>query len=235
MESVLEKVRKLLKLAADQAATEGERDNAMRMAHKLLAKHNLSMVDVDKHTRIEGRSNENLQTFGMKWCREIAKCMADLFFCSYYYGDKENATKLNHYFVGKESNAVTAALMTEYVIASILKECRSKFKHNLCPESRNFAIGAADSVWAKVQELKKEPVPMGDGSMAIVPASYFEQEKHANGEWMEAKGIKLVSVKNRAQGIKDWQAYNAGREYGDGINLNQQVAAKDRVQLENKS
>jgi hypothetical protein len=234
METVLTKVRKLLKLAADQAATEGERDNAMRMAHKLLAKHNLDMVDVDKHIRKEGRSKEELQTFGMKWCRDVAKAMGELFFCKYFYGEKLNATKLQHFFVGKESNAVTASLMTEYVIASILKECRSKYKHNLSPESRNFAIGAADAIWVKVQLMKKEPVPTGDGSFAIVPMSYYDQEIEANMEWLKGQGTELVTVKNRAQGIKDYAAYGAGREYGNGINLNQQVAAKDQIQLENK-
>ncbi len=50
-EKVLDKVRKLLALANNEAASEGERDNAMRMAHKLLTMHQLEMADVDAHTR----------------------------------------------------------------------------------------------------------------------------------------------------------------------------------------
>lgn len=46
MNPILEKVKKLLALAGNAGATEGERDNALRMAHGLLAKHNLDMADL---------------------------------------------------------------------------------------------------------------------------------------------------------------------------------------------
>ena len=42
---ILARVRKLLNLANNAAATEGERDNAMRMAHATLAKYNLSLAE----------------------------------------------------------------------------------------------------------------------------------------------------------------------------------------------
>jgi hypothetical protein len=49
-EWVLERVRKLLALGTNAGATEGERDNAMRMAHALLAKYNLDMAQVQMET-----------------------------------------------------------------------------------------------------------------------------------------------------------------------------------------
>jgi len=43
---IIEKIQKLLALGSCTGATDGERDNALRMAHGLLLKHNLSMVKV---------------------------------------------------------------------------------------------------------------------------------------------------------------------------------------------
>ena len=61
MEKILDKVKKLLAVANNEAATEGERDNALRMAHNMLAKHNLAMADLDEHNKLEGR-DEYLST-----------------------------------------------------------------------------------------------------------------------------------------------------------------------------
>jgi hypothetical protein len=57
MNPILEKVKKLLALANDKGATEGERDNALRMAHGMLAKHNLDMSDLHRHVQHHGRTN----------------------------------------------------------------------------------------------------------------------------------------------------------------------------------
>ena len=66
---IIEKIKKLLALAADSGATEGERDNAIRMAHGLLAKHNLDMAQVTASQQIEGREKYQNDTWGMLWCR----------------------------------------------------------------------------------------------------------------------------------------------------------------------
>ena len=137
---ILEKVKKLLALANNSGASEGERENALRMASGLLAKHNLDMADLDKHLEQEGREDHLNVTWSMQWALIISQQVAKLFFCKHYYGKKINGTKCEHHFVGKTSNATTAALMSEYIITSVLQECRKNWKHNLAPESRSFAV-----------------------------------------------------------------------------------------------
>jgi len=70
---IIEKIKKLLALAADSGATEGERDNAIRMAHGLLAKHNLDMAQVTASQQIEGREKYQNDTWGMLWCRQVSQ------------------------------------------------------------------------------------------------------------------------------------------------------------------
>lgn len=45
-EKIINRVKKMMALANDSAASDGERENALRMSYALMAKHNLDMTDV---------------------------------------------------------------------------------------------------------------------------------------------------------------------------------------------
>ncbi|MDD5323648.1 MAG: DUF2786 domain-containing protein [Methylococcales bacterium] len=230
MNPILEKVKKLLALANDAGASEGERDNALRMAHGLLAKHNLDMADLQKHLQQEGREDYCNETFGMVWCRRVSAAVAKLFFCKYYYGRKINGTKIKHHFVGKASNAATAALMAEYIISSILSECRKRWKHNLAPESRSFALGAARVINERVDVMIAEAKPEGSASTSLIVQNLYKTEAEANEEFIKAAGTSLTSTKVRQTSFIG-SAYAAGKAHGQTIGLNTQVANKDHLRL----
>lgn len=232
MEKILDKVKKLLAVANNEAATEGERDNALRMAHNMLAKHNLAMADLDEHNKLEGRDEMLLETFQMKWCCHVAHNVAKLFFCSYYSGQKINATKGTHYFVGKESNAVTAMLMTEYIIKSILKECRTRWGHNLAPESRSFSLGASAKIAERVRHMLANVDTMEgvNAANALIIHDLYRTEADANEAFIKSRGVLLVTKKTKQSSVNS-AAYNSGKEFGNGISLNGQVANKSNLRL----
>jgi len=230
MNPILERVKKLLALANDKGASEGERDNALRMAHGMLAKHNLDMADLQQHMEQEGREDYCNDTFGMRWCQQISDSIAKLFFCEYYSGGKVNGTKIHHHFVGKTSNATTAALLSEYVITSILSECRKRWKHNLAPESRSFSIGASDKIWYRVQEMIKEAKPEGGNSTSLVIVELYKTEMEANEMLLKRSGTSLVTSKSKNTSV-NVEAYSAGKEYGNGIGLNAQVTNRNQLKL----
>lgn len=227
---ILDKVKKLLALANDAGASEGERDNALRMAHGLLAKHNLDMNDLQQHLQIEDREDYVNETFGMLWCRQVSNSIAKLFFCKYYFGKKVNGTKMQHHFVGKTSNAGTAALMAEYVISSILKECRTHFKHNLAPESRSFSRGATARINDRVNEMIKEARPEGATSTSLVVVELYKTEADANEAFIKASGTSLITRK-AANTKVDMRAYKAGNEFGGKIGLNNQVTNRSQLKI----
>lgn len=232
-ERILDKVKKLLALANNAGATEGERDNALRMAHNMLAKHNLAMRDLEEHEQQEGREEVKSETFGMQWCRAIARDMANLFFCKTYLGGKLNATRMTYYFVGKESNAVTAQLMTEYLINNILKECRKRYGHNLAPESRSFALGAADVINNRVYHMMKSNAPVEGVSAAnaLVIHELYKSEAEANEAFIAKNVGKLVKYGKSSNAGVNSAHYNAGGAYGSTINLNTQIANPSRLKL----
>lgn len=225
-ERILDKVKKLLALAANEAASEGERENALRMAHNLLAAHNLAMSDLHNHEKQEPRDKIHLETFHMVWCRLVANETANLFFCKYVQGDKINATKGCHYFIGKESNVVTASYMTEYLISSILKQCRKLYKHNLAPESRSFAIGAANALILRMRKMREqESAPsMGTG---IVLYDVYKSEAEHNAAYMKTIGFNVVTQKVKSSMVQSG-TYDLGKAYGQIISINEQVSGSPK-------
>lgn len=220
-EKIIDKIKKLLAIANDSAASEGERDNALRMAHNFLIKHNLEMKDLQEHEIKENRIFERLETFQMKWCKGVAQSIAELFFCKMFTEGKVNGTKGRYCFVGKESNATTAAVMTEYVISSILKEARKLYGSNLAPESTSFGHGAKVKLWQRVKEMiKTTSISEGTG---LVVVEMYKQEQNANNEFISQGGIKLVPSKSKKTAISNLAAFGAGSVFGNKIDLNLQV------------
>ena len=153
----LERVRKMLALAHDAAASEGERDNALRMAHATLAKHNLSLVDAETTTS-ERRVDLALETLCWPWMRTTAHGVAELFFCKYFFvRTRKNYVK--HYFVGLKSNATTASELAQYVVDSITKEAAKAKRAAPFADSDfvvSFCKGAAHRVYVRCERLRAE-------------------------------------------------------------------------------
>lgn len=238
---VMARVRKMMALANDAAASEGERDNAMRMAHATLAKYNLSMAEAEAAGEVvqEKRGPGTLQTRSRPWIRQCGGAIARLFFCEYFY-IKTGQNHMKSYFVGKESNVLTAIEITQYVVQSILKEgaARAKvegFGHEVAWRV-SFQKGATERVVARCYQLRadaeKASKPAVSTGTSLVLASVYESERKANELVIKDElKIKLVTAKSRETAPGD--GYHAGLEYGDKVGLHRQVGGKpnDRKQI----
>lgn len=226
-EKIMDRVKKMMAIANCAGASEGERDNALRMSYNLLAKYNLTMVDVDAAVREkeDPRQATCAPGWSMTWAKHIYHSMADLFFCSYFSSTKINAAKCQHYIVGKESNATTARLMAEYIVTSILKETRTRYGHALVPEARAFSIGAMNKLSQRVKELKKQAQDEQQTvrGTALVLANLYQSEKQANQLIVDSQfNVRIKPTRTKSVNAT---AYNEGKEFGAGINLSPQVGA----------
>jgi len=228
---ILDRVRKMLALANDSAATEGERDNALRMAYNLLAKHNLTVEDVKargQQPAEEERIDNAFTSWSQPWARTVFHAVAKLFFCNYYTSGKLSSTKMRHIYVGKVSNATTAALMGEYLVTSILRECRKLYRENLSPKSRAFATGAADRIYWRVADMIREQGAATPGT-ALVLANVYTQEKQGNDAHALALWGELKAGKSRERAEVDRAAYRAGSEFGAKASLSAQLGTEEDV------
>lgn len=228
---VIERVRKLLALANDAAATEGERDNALRMAYATLAKHNIDLASVGSTQPQEAREEMRATMSIYPWARGIAHSIAGLFFCEYYFA--RGAGKLaEHYFVGRTSNAITASEMAQYIVQNVFKELRKRFGSETSPEARGFATGVEAALRTRCYQMRKAATDQhapqtaeavsGASGGALVLADFYKAETDANKAWIAAHVTGLKVAKDRTKDVRA-SAYRAGQEHGKTISLNAQI------------
>jgi hypothetical protein len=240
--NVVSRVRKLLALGNNAAATEGERDNALRMAYATMAKYNIAATDVkDAEHGIANEPRERQSTtFSVyPWARAIAHTLAGMFFCEYFYQRGYKGKQAEHFFVGKQSNAITANEMAVYVVNSVFKELRQRYGTDTSPEARSFATGVADKLRTRVYELRSaaeresaqearkaaaDALALGHTpGTALVLAAHYEQERKLNREWIEQHEGPLKTTTDRTKQEIKGSAYAAGKDYGAKVSLHRQV------------
>lgn len=227
-DKIIDRIKKMLALANDLAASEGERDNALRMAYNTMAKYNIDMATVEAKGKEEARIDFQNQSFSWTWATHINKIIGDLFFCKCYMSQRVNGTQIIYHFVGKESNAMTAAVMADWIVKSILKEGRKLYGQNTAPGTRQFATGAMHALNRRVKEIIEEAKKANEAATpgtALVLASLYDTEAEKNDLMMPDN---LRSKKSRAAKINDFGAYVAGKQFGNSINLNKQVGEEAR-------
>lgn len=224
-DKILNRIKKMMALAGDAAATEGERDNALRMSYKLLAKHNLTMLDVDGHGHIpqELRESAKANFVVYPWARNIANQVSKLFFCNYYFIPSGSGKQATHHFVGKTSNAETAAYLAEFVVRSVLREATSLYRSAIAPEARSFAVGVCSKLRERIAAMQKNVESQEKTGTALVLLNFRESETRANELWLSQQGVVLKTGVNRSKGVGDINAYNAGRTFGASVSLSPQT------------
>lgn len=231
-DKVLERIKKMIALGNDSAATEGERETALRMAYNLLAKHNLSISDLPGDQSNEVRERQDIVISADKWARSLAHAVAKLFFCKYFYSSTGTSGKDKHCFVGRQSNVITARYMSEYLIKSVKREATARYKSPTSPHGRSFCVGTVDSVRKRVEQMLQQDTESTPGT-ALVLVGVHKREAAANDKWLEQAGLALTTSKSRADNSLRAGAFHDGRDYGKTVSLNQQVtsSAKDFKRL----
>lgn len=223
-EKIINRVKKMMALANDSAASDGERENALRMSYALMAKHNLDMTDVQgKPTGPqESRVQVSSEFYARPWSLTICMAVAKMFFCKYYFSSRGKNMAL-HTFTGKESNAAAAEEVARILVASIRRESGSRMR--LLNENttwrRSFATGAAFKIQERVREMTESTAKiegMSTGT-ALVLVDLRKAEAVANDQHLVSLGINLKQSKGRASGNFANDAYSAGRSFGAGLNL----------------
>jgi hypothetical protein len=221
-DKVLLKVKKLIALANDSAVSEGERDNALRMAHGFLVRYNLTMTQVEM-----GLAERVKDCFDApeEWAIHAAQGIAELFFCRYYFqryrAGQGAPWTIRHYMIGQPANVTTAQLMAGFVIDSIRKESVSRKDRAY---ALSFCSGAATTIRTRCAELIKAGKADGENTpgTALVVADYYRTEREANSAYLRSNGTKVktsVVLANRSK----QEGYSAGVDFGKSVSLNPQV------------
>lgn len=217
MNPIVDKIRKTLALANGAGASEQERETALRMAHALLAKHNLTLADVGDAPQAKAadgsdRVREDLVTTGRPWSRSVCHSIANLMFCEYVYIQRPGERDAKHCFIGRFENAQTATVLADYVLRSIARESR---QHD---SPRSFCNGAAIGLREQVEKLKA--TPEASTGTSLVPLYNSET---ATNQLALRRMFPQVKAKTTALRNRDSDSWGAGVQKGRTIPLNRQV------------
>lgn len=214
--AILEKIRKLLALAEGNA-NEHERDVAMKFAHELLAKHNLTISEVndnaDKFDTVEIEGDFKLEP----WVRSVLRAACTLYYTTFYMSKRYSFFRqtpiLVPIFVGMEDNIAVTVAMSYWFIDSIRLESNRLYRDNY--QRRSFRLGAAQKLYERALELveaeqsQEQSKTAGTSLMVIRNNLETANEKHM-------ASLNLSSFRGRSTYI-DPDAYNDGEDFANRL------------------
>lgn len=199
---IIEKVKKLFALAANEGSQGAEADNALRMANKLLEKH-----AIEKHQLHEKETTfANFKDYPIsnKWVSGLCSTICKLYNCRVIYDYNWKPAKT--IIIGTESNRMTAIIVIEQLMAQIKKDTKG--------ENAAFKNGAVIGLQKVVnqiikdrQEEQAEAIP-GTGIMVV---DLFRQDKQDANNFVKDNFSNLTTSKGG-------RGSAAGAEYGSGLN-----------------
>lgn len=230
-EKLLARMKKIMALATNAGATEGEREAALHQLHKLMAKHNIDQatvegVDLNKQVdNIDGHVLEKHEFYGRPWAKTIVMGVAKMMFCKYFTQDSAKKNMTIHCFVGTAENVAAAVMLAQFLINGVKTEGERRAKamgENVSAYRRAFGTGASGALYSRCLDEMRKP-PEG-GSTALVLTNVYEQAERLNQLALSEKfGIRLRARNSNAKTTGVGDALSAGRAHGNSMNLGRNI------------
>ena len=208
----LDKIRKLMNLAKDGGATEGEASVALEKAREIMAANNLSMAQLEASGKSGGEGSARLKS-GMKgkalykYQQSLMATIADTNFCAVLVDSERRGNRYidtGYTVIGREANVAAVANMFDYLNASLERIVTPHLESNSQRLSRwavSFKEGAAQRLAERLRERHQEkmaeqsagaraqreaqansPASSGSGALVVVMEDFAQAEADANLE-----------------------------------------------------
>lgn len=226
-DSIVQKIQKLLALAEGNQ-NEHERDVAMRFAMDLLAKHNLSLAQVEG-TVFGADVQEFRGGFKLdRWIRPILSAACKLYYTDFYIDSGEwdwwGERRINKrpVFVGTSENIAVTIEVAAFLVESVRLESNRLYKTPY--EKRSFRLGASERIYQRAVELvnqeKSAAVSGGAGERGTSLIVIRNQLERINQNYLST--LNLRSTKTRSVYI-DSVAFTEGIVFGNQVKLGKEV------------
>lgn len=226
---IIDRITKMLRLSKDEAASEGEVENALRFARQLMDKYNIEeqsiileetiaetakrIVDELVHTRRHFRPYyaSLIQTV-------CAICDVRYYFDRNVYakdkktGEPDYLKQLTacHLYGQKHDVAVATALFKELCV-TMRTMAYHHYGHTWMKEHANYCKGFSRRLYSRSLEFKRESQNDPNCTALVI------RKDEALEEF--AKGLGLVPSRRRSTSISDWGAYTQGDSDGKHVSL----------------
>ena len=213
---IIEKIRKLFALAANDGATGAESENAMRMANAMLSKHSLEMHQLTGHdeTVFCTFADYNTKTPGND---NIIMAVAKLYNCRVIFDETWKPAKT--LIIGSGANRMTTTIVIDQLLDQVQKECKGKnalFK-------RGVGIGLQQLVTKILADRRNDNTEILPGTGLMV-LDQMEQQNVAVNNFIESNFKGLVKTKSKKGSVE-------GAAYGRGLNPGARVGGEGQRRL----
>lgn len=224
---IIEKMKKLLAMAEGKA-NENEAMTAARQLHALLAKHNISMDELNEASDEEVVGQEGEVERDRPWKRMVAMYIAKLYFCE-FYTSQIGSRKSQYMFVGTEANRTFAMHIFKMVVAAIERESRAESRKIYGKQNssfvRSFWAGAKDRIIERCKELmesaKEGTLEDEEGNTLPALLSTYERNQLQVESWID-ENLKLKSKTARTR-ANNSLGVSKGREAGGRVQLSRAI------------
>lgn len=206
MEAILDKVRKLLALANDAEASEGEIENALKMAEKLMIKHNIDRGEIEMSPldiAITIIPNEHFHEESVFWLWDLLQIIGDGYNCKVY-----KSGYIHNYFykiVGFNEdrevvfnlyNKILPMIRALYVVRyqEYLKSTKGA-KLNKGKFVRSYIAGFLNGLKDKLQANRKEVLSLEADNKAMYQLMVVKKDTLLVEFIKEELNLKVVKVK----------------------------------------
>ena len=201
MKEIISKIRKLLAMTEENGCSEGEAMNAALMAQKLMAKHNLTVADIDDDTS-KGKIVEVEFDAGTKykWKYRLANIVAINFCCKVFVVDRSKIV-----FYGYENHAKIASDVFKFLFETGIRLANNYYYK--CYKDGLETVGVKNTFLVGFCDGIKEV--LGQQCRALMLVTPKEVEESFSERMKDSK-----TIHNSLKIARDAQAYNDGKFEG---------------------
>lgn len=248
---LIERIKKLLKLANDAGATEAEAATAMSKVSEILAEHNLTMAQVDATVskddeRVQGHKGRHTHR-NNKWEIHLFSGAASLNFCDYYTNHLLDVTgklqRLQHVTIGKPVNVLAAELLAEYLVETVNRMAKAYSVTGACcaaalaaktsnaMAAHRYKQGMAIRLRQRMAELKilrsKTATKTSDGRNLPALQDAYDAAQQQIQLWHQQANLGLEMKSHKLKGHS--RALSQGMKDADTVNLDTQLGGATSV------
>lgn len=204
----LDKIRKLMNLAKDGGATEGEASLALEKAREIMAANNLTMAQLEAAGQDAGEGSNRLKS-GVKgkalykYQQRLMSTIADTNFCAVLVVSSWNGRRYmdtGYTIVGREANVAAVVNMFDYLNASLERIVTPHLSSNSERLSRwaiSFKEGAAQRLAERLRERHNEAM----AEQSAQARAHQAAARQSSGS--SASGALVVVMEDFAQAESD--------------------------------
>ena len=232
---LIEKMKKLLAMSEGKA-NENEAMIAAKHLHIMLARHNISMEELNEKSDEESIDHAGDQETDQLWKRIAALQIARLYFCE-FYTIRSYGCKRRYMFVGTEANRTFATHIFKMCVKAIERESRAESRkiYGKVESSfvRSFWNGAKDRIVERCKDLmesaKEGTLEDEEGNTLPALLSTYERNALHVSDWMSAN-LKLTFRRAKTRSYNSI-GFSKGRDAGNRVQLSRSIHSENSPKM----